>query len=141
MTFIPDQISADSLQSLLLEKTADGILDDLKKEAAVEKAKADEHLFDGLTEEQVIDHAANFCGAALDECHDPMVHKLMGLQILQNFISWHEAVAFSQGEDGNIGSSIGWAEDLGKLKTAYELFKNISLGDNDFTVDHDCCHD
>ena len=141
MTFIPDQISADSLQSLLLEKTADNLLDDLKKEAAIEKAKADENLFDGLTKEQVIDHAANFCAAALEDCHDPMVHKLMGLQILQNFISWHEAVAFSNGKDGNIANSIGWAEDAGKLKAAYELFKNISLGDNDFTVDHDCSED
>ena len=128
---IPDKISFDDLAALQLEKAADGIVTELRNEAAQE---AKEGPFAGHDEEGVTCIAEAALEAAMEECSHVMVHKTMALLIFQRLISWHEAIAFKDGED-NISSAIGWAEDMGKLKVAYEALRNVRITDEDFTCD------
>jgi len=130
---IPESASTDFLASLLTEKAADKIINDLQREA-VEESLSNEGPFDGHDEEGVICIAESALEAAIHECGHVMTHKVMGLLIFQRLISWHEAIAFKDAED-NINSAIGWADDMGKLKVAYEALRNVRITDEDFTCD------
>ena len=72
--------------------------------------------------------------AAMEECSHVMVHKTMALLIFQRLISWHEAIAFKDGEE-DLSNAIGWAEDMGKLKVAYEALRKVRISDDDFTCE------
>ena len=83
-------------------------------------------------EKAVCEVAMKHLDAMLDEIKDPIVHKVAGLMILQRFIDWHMQVA--QNHLGE-GGYLAWAEDVGKLKSAYLLFRAVDCGDTDFTSD------
>ncbi len=128
---IPESASTDFLASLLTEKAADKIIADLNAERLAEETEGP---FNGHDEEGVICIAESALEAAIHECGHVMTHKVMALLIFQRLISWHEAIAFKDAED-NINSAIGWADDMGKLKVAYEALRNVRITDEDFTCD------
>ena len=130
---IPESASTDFLASLLNEKAADKIIKDLQREA-VEESLANEGPFDGHDEEGICCIAESAMAAAMEECSHVMVHKTMALLIFQRLISWHEAIAFKDGEE-DLSNAIGWAEDMGKLKVAYEALRKVRISDDDFTCE------
>ena len=128
---IPESASTDFLASLLNEKAADKIIADLQAERLAEESAGP---FNGKDEDTVIAIAESALEAAIHECGHVMTHKVMALLIFQRLISWHEAIAFKDAEE-NISSAIGWAEDMGKLKVAYEALRNVRITNEDFTCD------
>ena len=113
-SFIPDSINPDELRQLMDEKAAEN--------------------YPGISadEKAVCEVAMKHLDAMLDEIKDPIVHKVAGLMILQRFIDWHMTVA-----QNHLGEtdSLAWAEDVGKLKSAYSIFRVVDCGDTDFTSD------
>lgn len=133
-TNIPDQISADALNALLVEKTADNIIDECRAEARAEQAEK-EAIFEGHTESEVITIAEAAVDCAIEECEHPIVHKVMALSILHKYIAWHETMAEHALENNDIDNAFAWSEDVGKLKQIHAMLCSVEVSPNDFTVD------
>ena len=129
---IPDAISSEDLDALLSKKAADKIIADRHAEA-----EAKNQGFDGCTPEQVCDIAEAALHAVMEECKSPIVHKVMALSIFDKIISWHQAMAKSHLDDNDPGSSLGWAQDAGKLQTARDILAKVTICEDDFTI-FDC---
>ena len=91
-------------------------------------------LYDGKTPEEVCEIAGNQLSEALAKCDSPLVHKVMVLEIIDNFIEWHTKVALKMAEMDNTRSSIGWARDAGKFQAIHNILQTISLDEDDFTM-------
>ena len=87
-----------------------------------------------LTQEDIERIAGALLDKALDDCPDPIVHKIMALGILTNLHTWHEAMAKQALEAGDAECAGLTMEDAGALRTAYRILHNVSLGDSDFTI-------
>lgn len=87
-----------------------------------------------LTQEDIERIAGALLDKALDDCPDPIVHKIMALGILTNLHTWHEAMAKQALEAGDAECAGLTMEDAGALRTAYRILHNVSLGESDFTL-------
>ena len=126
---IPDAISFDTLANLQMERVAESIIDDLQEEAREEQA------VDSDFETICVAAAEAALDCALEEVKDVMVHKTMALMIMRRLMLWHETIADLEADRGNVGNALGWTEDIGKLKLAYEALRTTGVGDNDFTLE------
>ena len=79
--------------------------------------------------ESILEVAQNHVMAMLEELNDPMVHKAAALMIMKSFAEWHKAIA---DERINTPEASAWAEDLGKIKAAAQLFSSVKIGSHDF---------
>jgi hypothetical protein len=122
MTATPDGISQEQLQSLLSKAP---------KETSTVDQKA---LFDGMTEDQLCDISAKYLTAAQDDCRHPMVHKVMALTILRQFIEWHTELGTRMMSE-EPEQAVGWLRDAGKLQAAYSDLLEVCLDEHDFTCD------
>ena len=125
MTTSPDSISMDSLKNLIAN-------------APDEESEREELLYDGFTQTDVCRIASEAKEAAFKKCSDPMVHKVLALFILQNMVDYHEEMSKDilklATDDESRAIALNWAEDIGKLKYSYEMLRNVSLGNDDFTT-------
>ena len=123
---IPDGISLEQLKYLAENAK-------VEEEVLANTAKGDGP-FDGLTKGQLIDKANELVNAALDQVKDPMIHKIMMLDILSRMIEWHKECAERRREDGEPECADAWQRDAGNLQAAGMIIAQVTLGDDDFTV-------
>ena len=126
---IPDGFSMGELE--FLQKVA--AANDAEREAEASEAKA-HGPFDGKTQDEVIDIAADLVNAAIEQCNDPMVHKMMMSMIIDNFLGWHTKAGMSEMENGNEHSTVCWLRDAGKFQAIHNILDTISCGPNDWTT-------
>ena len=119
---IPDSMSFDDLQNLQTEAA---------KREAEETTQENTVLYDGKTQDELCEIAEKHVKTAIQECNDPMVHKVMLLDILNNMIEWHTRVAMEQ---ENERSQICWLRDAGKIQAAATILHSVTCGPDDFTV-------
>ncbi len=125
MATIPDSISPKDLEALLATAHIDS--EDAENDADDTEIV---HSSKGSFSAQDISALAEACDQELFSiCPNPIAHKVLIIQILEKFVSWHEQTALEKG--GIEGAS--WAADAGKLHSVLTLFKGISLGADDFT--------
>ena len=122
---IPDGVSLEQLKALAENAK-------VEEEVLANTAKGDGE-FDGLTKGQLIDKADQLVDAAIDQVKDPMIHKVMMLDILHRMIEWHKNCAEAKREDGEPECADAWMRDAGNLQAAGIIIQQVILGDNDFT--------
>ena len=119
---IPDGISFGDLEAMQQEAQK------REAEVAVENNKA---LYDGKTQDELIEIAERHVQAAIEECNDPMVHKVMMFSMLENMIRWHTIAGNDQDDER---ARTCWLRDAGKFQAACNILGQISCGPNDFTI-------
>ena len=127
---IPDGFSMGELE-LLQEAAAKK---DAEREAEAAEAKS-EAIFDGKTKEEVVDIAGDLVQEAIDKCNDPMVHKIMMMMIIDNYLEWHTKAGIAQMEDGEERSAVCWLRDAGKFQAMHNILSTITTGPNDWTCE------
>ena len=118
---IPDGISFSDLEALRENAPTD-------KEASEIKVPT----YDGKTKDEVLELAANLSQEAIDKCNDPMIHKAMMINMLENMIRWHTTVGVDQEDER---STVCWLRDAGKFQAICNILTSISLGSDDFLLD------
>jgi len=93
-----------------------------------------EACFDGKTKEEVKSIVDGLLALSLEECNDPMVHKIMALEIISNMIDWHTRQGLQEMEVDNERSAVAWTRDAGKFQAALGILLSISCGPNDWTT-------
>ena len=64
-----------------------------------------------------------------------MVHKIMMMMIIDNFLEWHTNAGISQIENGDERSVACWLRDAGKFQALHNIILDtITTGPNDWTV-------
>ena len=119
-TSFPDGISFGEL---------DALRDQAPKENEVKEEKA---LFDGKTQEQVCEIATALCHEAIEKCNDPIMHKAMMIEMIENMIRWHTEQGIGQDDDR---STVCWLRDAGKFQAIANILTSISVGPHDFILD------
>ena len=62
-------------------------------------------------------------------------HKAMVLNIIENYIDWHNLVAEEQFKSGDLKSAASWLRDCGKFQAIMNIITTIRLdSDDDFVV-------
>ena len=120
---VPDSVSFDELK-------------DLRDEAAAREAqppKSDAH-YDGKTKEEVVDIAMDLVQEAIAKCNDPMVHKIMMMMIIDNFLEWHTKAGMNQMENGEPRSVVCWLRDAGKFQAIANILDTVNTGPHDWTT-------
>ena len=125
---IPEGVSLEQLKEL----AANAKVEDAMREVLDDEPKKGDGPFDGLTKGQLIDTASEFVDAALEKCKDPMIHKVMLLDILSRMIEWHKNCADDRRADGEPECGDAWQRDAGNLQAAGTIIMGVTLGDDDF---------
>ena len=125
---IPDGFSMGELE--LLQKVA--AENDAEREAETAKDKS-EALYDGKNREEVVDIAMDLVQEAIEKCNDPMVHKMMMIMIIDNFLEWHTKAGLAQMEEGDERSVVSWLRDAGKFQAIANILETINVGPYDWT--------
>ena len=117
---IPDGISFSDLEAL-------------RENAPTEETvKAPEGpTFDGKTQEQVVEIAQKLVQEAIEQCNDPMIHKVMVFEIIENMIRWHTTAGIEQEDER---SQVCWLRDAGKFQAIANILSSVTCGPDDFTV-------
>ena len=127
---IPDGLSFGDLEAMQKEAAER----DAERQAEVTAAKS-EAIFDGKTKEEVVDIAADLVQEAIDKCNDPMVHKIMMMMIIDNYLEWHTKAGINQMEDGEERSAVCWLRDAGKFQAMHNILSTVTTGPNDWTCE------
>ena len=117
---IPDGISFSDLEALRENAPAEEVVE-----------KTDEAKFDGKTQAEVIEIAENLAQEAIEQCNDPMIHKVLAFEIIENMIRWHTTAGMEQEDER---SQVCWLRDAGKFQAIANILSSISCGPDDFTV-------
>ena len=123
---IPDGFSMGELE-LLAEAAAEREADDTTE-------APEEALFDGKTKSEVFDIVDNLLGQSLEECNDPMIHKVMALQILSTMVEWHTKQGLEHFDNEELEAGVAWTRDAGKFQAAMGIILSIGVGPNDWTL-------
>ena len=91
-------------------------------------------LYDGKTRSEVIDIVDNLLDQSLEKCNDPMIHKVMALQILSNMVEWHTKQGLELFQEGETEAGVAWTRDGGKFQAAMGIILSIGVGPNDWTL-------
>ena len=126
---IPDSMSFDELQNLQTEAAE---RDAERIEEAI-KSTVTQGLYDGKTKDELIEIAEKHVQAAIEECNDPMVHKVMLFSMLENMIRWHTTVGVDVETEKR--ATVCWLRDAGKFQAICNILGSISVGPNDFTLE------
>ena len=119
---IPDGMSFSDLQALMANAPS---------EEQVQKPDTSNEDY----REKVERIAETHLQAAIEEFDDPMVHKLMVIQALCNFIDWHSKVAEIKFEEGEMQQGSAWLKDAGKFQACLNILFNVTVGPEDFTAE------
>mgnify|MGYP001157083530 CR=1 FL=1 len=91
-------------------------------------------LFDGKTQKEVEDIVSGLLALSFDECNDPMVHKIMLLEIITNMIEWHTKQGVEHFDNNETQSGVAWTRDAGKFQAAMGIILSVGVGPNDWTI-------
>jgi hypothetical protein len=109
---IPDHVpSVDELKKLIKQ--------DFKK------------TIDGYTAEQLCELADIKMEELIEECSDPIAHKVLAIRILDHLINWHEVMSFALFECNKV-NCIAWAKGQAQLEVARDTIARASISPNDF---------
>ena len=85
------------------------------------------------TADKLTDLARKFLNDASDEINDPMIHKIMALEIISNMARWHSDTGARVFEDDS-DCALAWIRDAGKFQAIIDILCSINLGENDWTA-------
>ena len=71
-----------------------------------------------------------------DTLPDPLLHKLVVLNLLSRLMHWHEMISEKQLEN-KCQAALAWSADAGRLSAAHSILLNVAIGEHDFTVNQD----
>ena len=114
---IPDGISFEELQSMMKD--------------ASDRESEDECPC-CASRDQIYAAAESALQSALDMVNDPMVHKIMMMEILSNMVAWHTKMGRSLIEEDCTEAGIAWLRDAGKFQSMMCTLTTIDIGDNDW---------
>ena len=141
MRYMPNDQAPDSLSPEMLEQLMLAAQPEEQAQEEAQRANKNEKLHDGLTDDQLIELADRLIDDALEQCGDPMLHKIMAMRIISKLIYWHTEmgvglISKSGGDEGSkhFEMGVGWLRDAGKLQGAGSLLQEVSIGPNDFVA-------
>ncbi len=120
MSDFPESISLEALENL-------------QEKATKEPDPKGDGPYDGLTKGELITYVEEIMQETIAKCGDPMLHKVLVLEILSKMAEWH--TAFAQEEECRSPES--WNKDAGKLQACMNILLTISMSEADFTCDID----
>ena len=103
------------------------------REAEEAASLEQECVYDGKTRDELTEIVDEILSASLEDCNDPMVHKLMTLNIISNMVAWHTAMGEQEFENGDTRSGACWLRDAGKFQSVLNILTSISVGPHDFS--------
>ena len=107
-------------------------LEDMLKNAQTEATPEPKGIGEA-TREEIENLTDRLLSEALEEFNDPMVHKAIMVNIINNFIRWHNAMAEKCIEDEQDPQVIAcWFKDAGKFQAIANILFTISCGENDW---------
>ena len=124
---IPEGISLEQLKELAENAK-------VEEEVLANTTSKGDGPYDGLTKGQLIDKANELVDAAIEQIKDPMIHKIMMLDILNRMIEWHKSCADDMRRNGELECADGWQRDAGQLQASAIILQGVTLGEDDFTV-------
>ena len=122
-TSIPNGFSEDQLRQLMINAA---IREDADKEA-------EEGPYGGLTRDQICQAAEDSIDAINGICKHPLSHKLIVLQIIDNYLDWHNHMGESFIEE-KPELAAGWFRDAGKFQAIMNLLRAVGVDPKDFTT-------
>ena len=69
--------------------------------------------------------------AAMEDCKNPLVHKLMAMGIMSKMCEWHMVIAESKLDEGEKDTAAAWSRDAGKLQAMMNIFDTIIISEHD----------
>jgi hypothetical protein len=82
----------------------------------------------------VIDTADEIFKLIFNDSEDPVVHKVVIMQMLHYMFDWHNTVGQKLVCDGDSKQASAWLKDAGKFQAILNILCTISVSDDDFTV-------
>ena len=133
---IPNSFSSDELQAMM-EQAA---------ERDAERAQADNsdmHTYGSqeLTGVEMQKAALNLIEESFDICNDPVFHKAIVVELINNMILWHTRTGEKAYEHGETAVGTSWLRDAGQFQAILALLDNISVGPGDFLCSQHECSD
>ena len=119
---IPDGISSDDLEKLLVSAPADCPPED------TDGAK-DAH-FEYLCEVALKHIEIDECESGSDVCQ---IHKLMIVELVSRMVLFHRSVSEHAMDDRNNDVGFAWAADAGKFQAIMNILQTINCGPDDRT--------
>ena len=117
---IPDQISFSDLEALASKASNDQT-----------PSNPDEP---SDYQEKICTIAHKYVAEAYKELPDPMLHKVMMLDIITMMFAYHLHMAEEQLKH-DPRCAAGWMQDAGKFQAAHMILSTISMSEQDFTTD------
>lgn len=125
---IPNGFSSDDLERLLDSARQD--ITDAKPSGEGPYGDA------GLTQSELEALAEKFIDESLEDCNDPMYHKLIVITLIYRFATWHTKIGEQCFEKGQTASGACWLRDAGKFQSMLDSLMSIQIGEDDFTCVH-----
>lgn len=119
---IPNGFSEDQLRELM------------NQAASREEADKEAGPYNGLTRQEICHKAEAALDAMNDICKSAVCHKLVVMQIIHNYIEWHNAMGNRLIEEGQNAAAAGWFRDAGKFQAIGNLLEQVSVDQDDFTT-------
>ena len=122
---IPDSFNIDDLEQLL----EDAPLDIVDRPVEKQEYESREEEISAIADKALI--------WATEQVNDPLVHKVMMMNIAARMVEWHTNIGVKMIDDGEEQSGVCWLRDAGKFQSMLDSLCNISVGPEDFTI-HEC---
>lgn len=105
----------------------------------LENAKTDsnECLYGGKTAAEVEAIAQRAMESTLEQCGDPIVHKVIALMILNRLGNWHCIMSENALDEGDKEAAAGFMADFGVLRSMHQQLLGIEVHEQDFTLNED----
>jgi len=119
---IPNGFSEDQLRELM------------NQAASREEADKEAGPYNGLTRQEICFKAEAIIDAMNDICKSAVAHKLVVMQVIHNYIDWHNAMGERLIEEGQHTAAASWFRDAGKFQAIGNLLENVGVAQDDFTT-------
>lgn len=116
---VPNGFSMSELQNML---------DNAQPEPSTEPKSIGE-----ASREEIEDLVDRILSDSLKEINDPLVHKALMLNIINNFIRWHNSMSEMSIEQNQEQETVAcWLRDAGKFQAIANILFTINCGENDW---------
>jgi hypothetical protein len=128
---IPDSFSTSDLEAML---------ESAPKEDEIKQQHSDD--CPGCPECEITDQKIEKAAEAglelmVEQCDDPVVHKLALIKVAHNMAAWHTRVGENANDRGDTDCGTAWLRDAGKWQAIMDIAMSIGLGPNDSWCNHD----
>ena len=122
---VPDGISFEDLKKAMA---------DAQPEPCTHEGDCD-HDSDVPSQDQIMAAGDKALELAIELANDPMVHKYMLAEIINNMIRWHTCMGEELRDQDQLGSSTGWLRDAGKFQAIMNILLTIDVGECDWMTE------